>query len=81
MKVEEAVLSSPSLSPYGLCGRKASPNERGGLRAQKLCESRGGCPGLFVPNSPVRPLWTESKTKGIVSELRSSVKIEVAVLD
>ena len=21
-------------------------------RAQKLCESRGGCPGLPVPNSP-----------------------------
>ena len=30
-------------SPYGLCGRK----ER--LRAQELCESRGGRPGLPVP--------------------------------
>ena len=23
------------------------------IRAQELCESRGGCPGLPVPNSPL----------------------------
>ena len=27
MKVEVDVLGSPSLSPYGLCGRKATVNE------------------------------------------------------
>ena len=35
---------------YGLCGRKVGlkwPN-----RDQGLCESRGGCPGLPVPNGP-----------------------------
>ena len=52
MKVEVAVLGSPSLtaSPYGLCGRKATLNSAN-TRAQELCESRVGHPGLPVPNS------------------------------
>ena len=45
VKVEVAVLGSPSLtlSPYGLCGRKATLNLNytPGVRAQELCESRG----------------------------------------
>ena len=50
MKVEVAVPGSPSLiGPYGLCGRKATLNL---LRAQELCESRGGRPGLPVPCKP-----------------------------
>ena len=43
MNVKVAVLGSPSLifnSPYGL------------FRAQELCESLGGCPGLPVPDKP-----------------------------
>ena len=27
-------------------------------RAQELCESRGGCPGLPVPNSPQNLIWS-----------------------
>ena len=52
MKIEVAVLGSPLES---LCGRKATANEQNCSacwRAQQLCESRGGRPGLPVPNSP-----------------------------
>ena len=51
MKVEVAVPGSPSITgPYGLCRRKLTLNL---LRAQDLCESRGGRPGLPAgPNSP-----------------------------
>ena len=45
MKVEVDVPSSP----YGFSGRKTALNY---LRAQELCESRGGRPRLPVPNSP-----------------------------
>ena len=40
MKVEVAVPNSP----YGLCGRQATLN----FKAEELCESRGGRPGLPV---------------------------------
>ena len=46
-------LSVPN-SPYGLCGRKATFEEKEEdthVRVQELCESRGGRPGLPVPNS------------------------------
>ena len=57
MKVEVDVLGSPSLiSPYGLCGRKATI-ELSYYRAQELCESRGGRPGLPAPAKSVRALW------------------------
>ena len=56
MKVEVAVLGSPSLnSPYGLCGRKATFQEGWESEIRScvcVCESRGGRPGLPVPNSP-----------------------------
>ena len=46
MKVEVVVLGFPvPNSLYGLCGRKTTLN----IRAQELCESRGGRPGLPVP--------------------------------
>ena len=52
MKVEVAVLGSPSLIVLtGLSGRKATLNSRL-VRAQELCESRGDRPGLLAPNSP-----------------------------
>ena len=40
-------------SPYGLCGRKTTLKKKNeDLRAQELCERRGGRPGLPVRNSP-----------------------------
>ena len=46
MKVEVAVLGSPSLIVLTVSLNLLS------VRAQELCESRGGRPGLPVPNSP-----------------------------
>ena len=67
-------------SPYGLCGRKATFNVFS-VRAQELCERRGGCPGLPVPNKPDGFCGREATLKrNFVSELRSCVKDEVAVL-
>ena len=52
IKVEVAVLGSQSIiihnNSYGLCGRKATLENR----ARELCEGRGGRPGLPVPDSP-----------------------------
>ena len=46
MKVEVAVLGSPSLIILMVCGRKATLNSnKSVVRAQELCESRGGRPG------------------------------------
>ena len=53
VKVEVAVLGSPSLIVLMVCGRKATLN----LFATELCESRGGRPRLPVPNSTYG-LWT-----------------------
>ena len=51
MKVEVAVLGSPSLTVLCcLCGREATINVF--PRARQLCEGRGDRPGLPVPNSP-----------------------------
>ena len=41
---------SPSLTVLMVCGRKATLNLND--RAQELCESGGGHPGLSVPNNP-----------------------------
>ena len=49
MKVEVAVLGSPSLIVLTVCGRKATLNLNYHVGAQELCESRGGLP---VANSP-----------------------------
>ena len=69
-------------SLYGLCARKATLNSAN-TRAQKLRESRGGRLGLPVPNSPYglcgRKATLNSNTQH-VSEPRSCVKVEVAVL-
>ena len=53
VKVEVAVLGFPSLIVIIVSGRKATLKNR----ALELCESRGGRPGLPVPNSP-NSLWT-----------------------
>ena len=49
------------------------------FRTQELCESRGGRPGLPVPNSPYG-LCGRKATLKPQSELWSCVKVEVAVL-
>ena len=56
MKVEVAVLVFNS--PYGLCGRKATLNFKC-LRAQEMCESRGGRPGF--PSLIVRTVSVDVK--------------------
>ena len=52
LKVEVAVFGSSSLTVLGcLCGRKATLEKEVDLvRAQDLCESRGGRPGFPVVN-------------------------------
>ena len=61
MKVEVAVPGSPSLiSLRFLCNTQ--PKEKGLVRAQELCESRGGRPGLPVPNKPT--VSVQHSTKG-----------------
>ena len=52
------------------------------IRGQELCESRGGRPGLRIPNGPygLCARKVTLKLKHQVSELRSCVKVEVAVL-
>ena len=74
MKVEVAVLDSPSLivpsrpvpsRRYGLCGRKATLKNRD----QELCESRGFRPGLPVPNSLYGPCGRKATLKNRAQEL------------
>ena len=54
MKVEVAVLGSPSLIVLMVSVDVKQHKTRTALefRVQELCESRGGRPGLPVPNSP-----------------------------
>ena len=66
-------------NPYGHCGRKATVEHN--VRAQELHESRGGRPGLAVPNAIVRTAslyvkqhWTTA------SEFRSRMRVDVDVL-
>ena len=56
MKVEVAVLGSPSLIVLMVSVNvKQHRNSLSPLRAQELCESRGGRPGR-LPNSPYNVL-------------------------
>ena len=82
MKVEVAILGSPSLiSLMVSVDVKQHLEEIAELRAQELCESRGGCPGLPVPNSLYGLCGCKATLNlNIASELRSCVKVEVAVL-
>ena len=50
MKVEVAVLGSPSLIVLNKLIWSLMNSNRGVLRAEELCESRGGHSGLPVPN-------------------------------
>ena len=49
------------------------------LRVQELCESRRGRPGLPISNSPYG-LCGRKATLNLNTELRSCVKVDVAVL-
>ena len=49
------------------------------LRAQELCESRGGRPGLPVPDNPYG-LSGRKATLNETKELRNCVKVEVDVV-
>ena len=84
MKVEMAVLDSLYLSPYGLCGRKATLNSN-------YCGSElRSCVNVEVAVLDSHSLTVimfsvdvrqHLKKKNVsVSELRSCVKVEVAVL-
>ena len=62
---------------------KQSLKSCGLFRVQELCESRGGRPALPVPNSPCGFCGRKATLKLNLlplSELRSCVKVEVAVL-
>ena len=48
--------------------------------ARELCESRGGRPGLPVPNKPAVSVDVKQQITVVSQELRSCVKVEVAVL-
>ena len=50
------------------------------FRAQVLCERRGGCPGLPVPNNPYGLCGRKATLNCSISELRCCVRDEVAVL-
>ena len=51
------------------------------FRAQELCESRCGRPGLPVPNKPYGLCGRKATLKlGVSSDFRSCVKVEVAAL-
>ena len=82
MKVEVAVQGFHLINnkTYGFqCGRKLTLKNR----AQNLCESRGGCPGLPVPNKPYgfyERKATLNHESGSYPKLKSCVKVEVGVL-
>ena len=65
----------------GFCGRKATLSSTVSFRAQELCESRGGRPGLPVPNSPHDLCGRKAATlNSLFTDLRSGMKDEVDVL-
>ena len=62
---------------------KRYPSSQTGPRVQELCKCRGGRPGLPVPNSPYGLCGrkaTLNEQLAHPTELRSCVKVEVAVL-
>ena len=82
VKVEVDVFGSLSLilSPYGLCGRKATLKNR----VQELCKSLGGHPCTPLPIPSLVVLMVSVDVKQHQLELQSSdrscVKVEVGVL-
>ena len=69
-----------STGPKGPRFHKALGLQRRPLRGEELCESGGGRPGLPVRNSPYGLYGLKATLNSGVSELRSCVKMELAVL-
>ena len=64
VKVEVAVLGSPSLIIRTVSvDVKQHWTRSQNFRAQELCKSRGGCPGLPVPNNPYGLCGRQATTK------------------
>ena len=82
MKVEVAVLGSPSLVVLMVSvDLKQHLKKTSSQSSGAVCESRGGRPELTVPNSPNGFCELDATfEKDVKSELRSCVKVEVAVL-
>ena len=82
MRVEVAVLGSRPNKPTVSVNVRQHSTSTNHSRAQELCESRGGRPGLPIPNSlyGLCRRKATSKKKCVCSELRSCVKVVVAVL-
>ena len=83
VKVEVAVLGSPSLISLMVSVDVNHHERRSILRAQELCESRGGRPRLPVPNKPYGFCGRKSprKKKKVYTESSGAVlKVEVVVL-
>ena len=84
VEVEVDVLGSPSLIVVVLtvsldvCNTELELGRQ--FRAQELCESGGGRPELPVPNSPYDLCGRKATLNCSISEFRSCVKVEVAVL-
>ena len=66
----------PSPEPTTLCTRARCLLKK----TQELCENGGGRPGLPVPNSPSGLCGRKATSEEVQTELRSCVKVEVAVL-
>ena len=70
--------------PYGFCGRRAPWKKRRKSKRpksrRKLCERRGGRPGLPVPSSPYGLCGRKATLNCNISEPRSCVEEEVDVL-
>ena len=81
MKVERAVPNKPTVS---VDVKQHIQTQGFHHRAQELCESRDGRPRLPVPNKPhgfcgCKATLNQIESKGCHPELRSCVKVKVAV--
>ena len=79
MRVEVAVLCSTSLM-VRIWSVDIKLHMKKYPRAQELCESRGGRPGLPVPNSAYGLCGRKATLNCSIKELRRCVKVEADVL-
>ena len=83
MKIEVVILSFPSLIVLMVSvDVKQNQKKINRAGAHELCESRGGRPGLPVPNSPdgLRGRRATLNLNSLCSEFMSCVKVEVDIL-
>ena len=81
LPIESICSHTQTFIPVFLLHDTSSP-ARQCLRAQELCESRGGCPGLPVPNSPYglrgrkATLELRAQSSGVVNQsINQSINI------